>query len=588
MVPLTRSTEDGSAALRPTDSSAQPELPNDQARGDFRTVGGSDDPVHSPVHERSTRLRPRPVTSTDSGDLGASTLLEIHRLALRGFAIAYAAALASLAFAGVMAGNLALDLLLIAIGVALGATLVQLTRRMARQLSEIEEARTGLQHAYDRVRLDSLLDGLTGLGNHRAFQEALDDEIVVARDAGVPLALLMIDVDDLKQTNDRDGHVAGDDVLRSLGRIIRSNLRRSDRAFRIGGDEFALLLPGCDLDDGEAVGRHLLAAALGGNHGSGTAFSITIGVSSFPGSSSGRQQLIIQADAALYAGKRHGRTTVERFDPLRHGVANDERSLPELALAVERVAEGGLLHAAYQPVVSLRTGKVVGFEGLIRLTEGSGFPDPTSLFMAAEATNRTIDLDVVCARTVLAGAGALGTDAYIAINVSPRTLESDAFSALEIVALARRHGIAATQLVVELTEREAVEDLSKLQAAVETLRRHGVRIAIDDVGAGNAGLRLLSEVDFDIMKIDLSLVRAGAHHAPSEAVLRALGAVARQRGRSIVAEGIETSDLLEAVLELQFDAGQGYLLGRPLPQLVHDPVALFELMAAAEDTAAVA
>ncbi len=83
----------------------------------------------------------------------------------------------------------------------------------------------------------------------------------------------MIDVDDLKQTNDRDGHVAGDEVLRAVGRIIRSNLRRSDRAFRIGGDEFAVLLPGCDLDGGEAIGRHLLAAALGGNHGSSGAFS---------------------------------------------------------------------------------------------------------------------------------------------------------------------------------------------------------------------------------------------------------------------------------------------------------------------------
>jgi diguanylate cyclase (GGDEF)-like protein len=538
------------------------------------------------------------VTSIDPRDPGASTPHAIHRLAIRGFAIAYAVALASLVLMGILAAVVAdpsesaavvlLGASSLVVCLALGGLLSVFARRMARLLEGLEADRTGLQNAYDRARLDSLLDGLTGLGNHRAFQEALDDEIAVARDTATPLALLMIDVDDLKQTNDRNGHVAGDDLLRSLGRIMRANLRRSDRAFRIGGDEFALLLPGCDLDGGEAIARHLLAATLGGDHGSSPAFSITVGATAFPEACVGRQQMIIQADAALYAGKRHGRTTVERFDPLRHGVADDARSLAELAVAVERVAEGGLLRAVYQPVISLSSGRVVGFEGLIRLTADSGFPDPTSLFTAAEATNRTIDLDVVCARAVLAGAGALGTEAYIAINVSPRTLESDAFSPLEIVALARRHGIAPSQLVVELTEREAVEDLSKLQAAVMTLRRNGVRIAIDDVGAGNAGLRLLSEVDFDIMKIDLSLVRAGAHHAPSEAVLRALAAVARQRGRSIVAEGIETSDLLEAVLELRFDAGQGYLLGRPLQQLVHDPVALFTLMADAEGSAAVA
>jgi diguanylate cyclase (GGDEF)-like protein len=388
----------------------------------------------------------------------------------------------------------------------------------------------------------------------------------------------MIDVDDLKQVNDRQGHMAGDEVLRAVAQVMRANLRRSDRAFRIGGDEFALLLPACDLQNAQVIANHLLAAALSGHHGHYGTFSLTIGVAAYPESSAGRQQLILHADAALYAGKRHGRTTVESFDPERHGIAEDERSLVELATAVERVAQGDLLNAVYQPVFSLKTGNVIGYEALVRLSPGSGFDDPTSLFVAAEATHRTIELDVVCARTVLAGATALSPDTYIAINLSPRTLESDAFSPLELLAAARRHSIPPTQLVVELTEREAVEDLGRLQGAVGALRRHGVRIAIDDVGAGNAGLRLLSEVDFDIMKIDLSLVRAGAHHEPSEAVLRALADVARNRRGTIVAEGIETPDLLEAVLALQFDAGQGYLLGRPASDLRPQPADLFALI----------
>ena len=116
------------------------------------------------------------------------------------------------------------------------------------------------------------------------------------------------------------------------------------------------------------------------------------------------------------------------------------------------------------------------------------------------------------------------------------------------------------------------------RSAVAALRRQGVRIALDDIGAGNAGLRLLSEVDFDIMKIDLSLVRAGATHEPSEAVLRALGSFARQRGHQIVAEGIETPDLLEAVLELNYDAGQGYLFGRPGPTMAMAELRLVDLI----------
>ena len=259
-------------------------------------------------------------------------------------------------------------------------------------------------------------------------------------------------------------------------------------------------------------------------------------------------------------------------------MADDTRPLAELASAVEQVTRGGLLHPVYQPIHSLVTGKVIGFEGLIRLDRAAGFSDPTSLFVAAEATRRTIELDMVCARTVLAGAGRLGPDQYLAINLSPRTLEADAFHPVELVAMAKRFSIPAAQLVVEVTERETIEDLSRLQVAIASLRRHGIRVAIDDVGAGNAGLRLLSELDFDVMKIDLSLVRSGTQHGSSEAVLQGLGAMARQRGCSIVAEGIETLDQLEAVLSLRIGAGQGYFLGRPSADLAMDPVDLLALI----------
>ncbi len=470
----------------------------------------------------------------------------------------------------------------VTVATILGIVLIVLARRVRRGVSGAEEAYTELREAYDRARLDSLLDALTGLGNHRAFQEELDARIAQARDDGSNLALLMVDVDDLKKINDQRGHAAGDDLLRSVAQMMRANLRRGETAYRTGGDEFALLIPNCDVDSAEIIANHLLAAALSGNHGRSGAFSVTIGISSFPAPSSDRHQIIHHADAALYAGKRHGRTNVQRFDPSRHGVADDSRTLAQLEAAVSRVASQDLLQAVYQPIYSLTTGQIIGFEGLVRPSADSGFATPTSLFVAAEATRRTVELDIVCARAVLAGAEGLGDDRYLSINLSPRTLESDAFSPLEIVALARRHGVAPNQLVVELTEREAVDDLTRLQQAIATLRRHDVRVAIDDVGAGNAGLRLLSEVDFDILKIDLSLVRASATHEASEAVLRALGQLARNRGHRIVAEGIETADHLESVLELRYDAGQGYLFGRAEPTLVRPTIDLFALLSASD------
>ena len=531
-----------------------------------------------------------PTHDRNDSHLDRSALRAIARASNTGFVLAFLVVVGSLAL---QAANLALPYgalpatpVPIALGIAIGGTLLfavvlfVLRRRIRRSLAKVDRGFGELREAYDRARLDSLLDGLTGLGNHRAFQEELDARIAQARDDGQALALVMIDVDDLKTINDEKGHATGDDLLRAVAQIMRANLRRGDGAYRTGGDEFALLLPACDAESAEVIANHLLASALSGHHGRTGAFSVTIGISAFPEPSADRHQIIHHADAALYAGKRHGRTNVQRFDPAKHGIAEDSRSLGQLEAAVVRVASEDLLTAVYQPIYSLTTGRIIGFEGLVRPSPESGFSNPTSLFVAAEATRRTVELDVVCARAVLAGAGDLGDDRYLSINLSPRTLESDAFSVQEILALARRHGVPPSQLVVELTERESVDDLRQLQQAISTLRRNEVRVAIDDVGAGNAGLRLLSEVEYDILKIDLSLVRASATHGASEAVLRALGTLARNRGHRIVAEGIETADHLESVLELRYDAGQGYLFGRAEPTLDRQPIDLFELLSA--------
>jgi len=448
------------------------------------------------------------------------------------------------------------------------------------QVDKLDEERHGLRQAFDRARLDSLRDGLTGLGNHRAFQEELDDQLAVARAEERPFSLLFIDVDDLKKVNDTRGHAGGDDLLRATGQILSSNLRRIDRGFRFGGDEFAALLVDCGPDQALTTGRRILASALDARSGTSgvDGFSVTIGVSTFPDLAADRQQLLHQADAALYWGKRHGRTDVQLFDPNRHGVADDPRNLDELALAVSLVATSRALKAVYQPLYSLRTGHVVGYEGLVRPGPDSTFANASALFVAAEATGHTVELDLASLEAVLAGARTLDQRCYLSVNLSPRSLEAQAFSPYEVLAMARRYGIQPERIVLELTEREAVEDLNRLREALGALRSHGVRIAADDVGAGNAGLRLLTEIEFDIMKIDLSLVRAGTASGSSDAVLRALRDLATRRGQTILAEGVETADQLESVLALGFDTAQGYLLRRPGPKLDAEPLDLALLM----------
>jgi EAL domain-containing protein (putative c-di-GMP-specific phosphodiesterase class I) len=235
----------------------------------------------------------------------------------------------------------------------------------------------------------------------------------------------------------------------------------------------------------------------------------------------------------------------------------------------------------YQPIFSMTTGQPVGYEGLVRPTEGSAFANASALFTAAEVAGRTVELDFACLDVVTAGVGDLEPGVYLSVNLSPRTLESKEFRAGELKAIFHRNGIPLDQIVLELTEREEVEDLETLRKNVEACRRAGMRLAADDVGAGNAGLRLLSEISFEIVKIDLSLVQ-GARHDPSHAVLRAIQELAGRWGASVVAEGVETAEQLAVIRAMGIGTGQGYLLGRPSPTRNVQPIDLVSLAAAAD------
>jgi diguanylate cyclase (GGDEF)-like protein len=469
---------------------------------------------------------------------------------------------------------------ILGLAIAVPPVMIVLARSVLGEARRIERRRAELLELYERARVDALIDPLTGLGNHRAFQEEYARQIEEARRQGTAVSLILLDLDDLKRVNDELGHAGGDALLSAMGHLLGSAARRSDRAFRVGGDEFAILLPRTNLDTAALAASRLLAAALEGwPIGEGRPFSFSAGVSSFPDPSTTGPRLHRHADAALYWSKRHGRTDVQVYDPERHGQAGDERNSAELAAAVAAIATKRVLSPVYQPIFSLTTGLVVGHEALVRPAPGAGFVDAESLFAAAEATGRTAELDRACLDVVAGAAGALPDHNYLAVNISPRTLESAEFSAAQVASIFAERGIAPSNLVLELTEREAVEDVVKLRRSIDACRELGIRIAADDVGAGNAGLRLLSEITFDIVKIDLSLVQSGALRDSAMAVLRALRELAVRSSATLVAEGIETAHQLEAVRGIGLTAGQGYLLGRPSRQMTVTPVDLDELIA---------
>jgi diguanylate cyclase (GGDEF)-like protein len=442
-----------------------------------------------------------------------------------------------------------------------------MTRQILRPAAQLEASRSRLRELYESAREAALRDNLTGLGNHRAFQEAVARMVEGSRRYGTVFSLVLLDIDEFKRINDTRGHAVGDQLLAQVGELIRVTIRHTDAGFRVGGDEFALLLAHTDAGGAVGLARRLLSRGLE-DRGAGTyrgPISFSAGVTSCPEFGATRLELTAQADAALYRGKRAGRTVVTVFDPEKDHGHVDEGMRAELSSAISAVIEAGWLSPVYQPIVDLTSGNVVGYEGLVRVPKESTFAHTGALFDAAEVAGRVTDLDRAALDAVLRGAVAVSENLDLNLNVSPRTLESAEFNATVLLAILKRHNVRPERVVLELTEREAVQNPEQLRVAMQAVQRAGIRVAADDVGAGNAGLRLLSQFKFDVVKIDLSLVQ-GARQDQSMSVLTSLVQMADRFGAQTIAEGVETPTQLRTIRRLGITQAQGYLLGRPGPE----------------------
>jgi diguanylate cyclase (GGDEF)-like protein len=428
-------------------------------------------------------------------------------------------------------------------------------------ITPLARSRAELQDRYQEALADALRDPLTGLGNHRAFQEELDRQVEAAQRYDVPVSLVILDLDEFKAINDSKGHAGGDRALARFGNLVAHSVRRVDRPFRIGGDEFAILLPHTDAEAAKIVTRRLLANALQPplRDDGDTSLSFSAGISAVPEPAATRAQLYSQADAALYSAKRAGRTDVVIFDPTTEPMAVDASS----SAAVAEVIARSQLRPVYQPIVELESGRVLGFEGLIRPIPPAPFVDPGSLFAAAAASGHLLALDMSCIETIVAGAKDLAPEYHLSVNMSPATIEAPEFSTAAVLSILARYHFPPERLILELTEQQPITDLERVRLKLETFRGAGIRLAADDVGAGNAGLRLLSEMRFDVVKVDLSLVQRSASNASSSAVVESVVSFASRTGALVVGEGVERPEQVAQLLALGVPAGQGYLLGRP-------------------------
>jgi diguanylate cyclase (GGDEF)-like protein len=449
-----------------------------------------------------------------------------------------------------------------ALSILVGATIagVALVTMLIRPLVR---SRADLQVRYQAAMADALRDPLTGLGNHRAFQEELDGQIEHATRYKVPVSLVLIDLDEFKQINDTAGHASGDQTLASFGKLVSHVLRKVDRPYRIGGDEFALLLPHTDADGAHIVGRRLLVSALQPTVRDPKVkpLSFSAGISSLPDLASNRSSLYAQADAALYAAKRAGRTEVLVYDPKTEVAA----AAPGASAAIAEVIAANLLRPVFQPIVDLNTGGTLGYEGLIRPVAPAPYADPASLFAAAEASGHVVQLDLACVEAIVSAAARLPKELFLSVNLSPRTVEAPEFNVAAMLSILAHHDFPPDRLVIELTERQTIADIAQVRHKLEACSRAGMRLAADDLGAGNAGLRLLSDLRFDIVKVDLALVQRSSPGAPSSAVVESIVAFASRTGALVIGEGVEYEEQVGQLTQLGVTAAQGYLFSRPGP-----------------------
>jgi diguanylate cyclase (GGDEF)-like protein len=415
-------------------------------------------------------------------------------------------------------------------------------------------------------------DPLTELGNHRAFQEELQRAQSFAARREEPFAVALVDLDDFKFINDRRGHRHGDEVLVEVARVLNSG-RPEDRAFRIGGDEFAVLFQSTDGAGARIALERMLAAAQRGSRPA----TFTAGVAStIPLNGDDPGVTWEQADAALYEGKRVGGQGIVVFDDVAELLSV---VTPAKVRALRALLDEPRLDIAFQPIVRLHDQSVLGFEALARPWEGYGFEGPADAFAVAEKVGRAHELDNICRAATLARAGEVPRDALLFLNVHPQTLDHELLDGDRLVRAVTGAGLEPAQVVLEITERSQVR-LAQVIAGAAQLRSLGFRLGLDDVGRGNSGLETLRRLAVDYVKIDQSIVAGAPTDVNAAAVLVAIVAYARRTGAFVIAEGIESEEILAYVRnahemdaqELAIEGGQGFLLGEPATAPTPPPV----------------
>jgi len=421
----------------------------------------------------------------------------------------------------------------------------------------------------DQARLKYLAetDALTGLSNRAHFQHLCEARLTTGAGASRRFAMLFIDLNRFKLVNDAHGHTVGDAVLREVAQRLRAAVQIDDTLARLGGDEFGLLMPAITDAMCDAKAARLLATFDDPLLILSMRFELgaSIGIALYPDDAHSFNELLAHADLAMFAAKSKGASSAARFVPQ---LADKARHQMMVATDLRSAVERGELFAVYQPIVDMRSNEWRGVEALARWQHPMrGTVMPVEFIPAAEEqgligpVGRTIA--TLAIRQGAAWSRQFSAPLRVTINVSAHQLRETDFLAF-IASELTGHGLPASRLFVELTESVLVDADSVSVNTVNGLRALGVRIVLDDIGAGYSSLAYLKRLRIDLVKLDRSFVQGVPHRRVDVAIIRALSTLASSLGIRVVAEGIETAEQAEFLISEGIVYGQGFFFARPM------------------------
>jgi len=427
---------------------------------------------------------------------------------------------------------------------------------------------TERKDAEEVISHQATYDLLTGIPNRSLFIDRLSQETLRAGQSGEGVALIFIDLDGFKKINDTLGHSAGDEVLQIAAERIKQSIRNIDTTARVGGDEFAVIVPKLsDPVDAEIVAKRILEemAVPMSVQGQDVVTTASIGISVFPADSDDDEGLLRDADIAMYRSKNGGGNSIEFFT-----AEMNERAMRrmQVELQLQHALELEEFELHYQPIVSLPEGRMVGVEALLRWHNAElGVVEPGEFIPVAESTGIIVPigawvLETAC-RQVKEWQEAGWSDLRVAVNLSPR--EVDRGDAVESISNALdKSGLAPGFLEIEVTERVLLDDVETAGSAFRAIKDLGVRLCIDDFGTGYSSLSYLRNYPFDVLKIDRAFVSDAAQHASGVSLLRAIVSMAESLELEVIAEGVETAEQFDMLCELGCGFAQGYHFCAPL------------------------